>query len=225
MVAIRYSWSCRSGPRHKESVRRDPPGSSVPRANATRRARSRRPAPRSTTAAVSRVTTNASEPESLTRYSMNACSGASRRPTSCHLGASRDTRLACWGARSPISSRRSVYASCARSSASRPACGAGRPLEPRSASSLGHVLEVARQLGDAAAQVLFAGHEVRGRVCRRGHAAPRQELEHLTRAQALARLKRRAGPAAAALGERELRIHFPFVREKRRAPLRKREGA
>ena len=89
----------------------------------------------------------------------------------------------------------------------------------------GHVLELARQLGDAAAQVLLAGNEVRGRVSRRGDTAPAKELEHLTRAQALARLERRAGPAAGALGERELRIHFPFVREKRRAPLRQRERA
>ena len=79
------------------------------------------------------------------------------------------------------------------------------------------------QLGDAVTQVLLADHELRGGIGGRSHPAPRQELEHLARAQPLARLERGAGTTAGALGQGQLRIDVPLVGEECGPPLRQRQ--
>ncbi len=87
------------------------------------------------------------------------------------------------------------------------------------------VVEIVRELADAAAQVLLLRDDVLGGGGRGGDAAPRQQLQHLARPQPLARLESGADTAAVPLDECELRVHVPLVGEKRGAPLRQDERA
>ena len=87
------------------------------------------------------------------------------------------------------------------------------------------VLDVVRQLANAAAQVLLPGDDGFVRGGRRRDAAVREQLQHLARPQPLARLERRTHTAPVALDQRELRVDLPFIGKKRRAPLRQGERA
>ena len=86
------------------------------------------------------------------------------------------------------------------------------------------ILQVVRQLADAAAQVLLPSDDVFGRVGGDRDAAPCEQLQHLARPHALARRERRSHTAAVALDERELRVDIPFVGEECGAPVRQHEG-
>ncbi|OLD18762.1 MAG: hypothetical protein AUJ01_06970 [Acidobacteria bacterium 13_1_40CM_3_65_5] len=87
------------------------------------------------------------------------------------------------------------------------------------------ILQGVRQLANPTTHVLLSSNEILRRVGRGRDATAREQLQHLARSQPLARLERRSHPAAVPLDERELRIHLPFVGEKRGSPLRQDERA
>ena len=82
-----------------------------------------------------------------------------------------------------------------------------------------------RQLRDAVAEILLAGHELGGRIGQRVDAAAHEQLERFPRAQPLARLERCADPPPGVLEQRQLRVDLPLVGEEGRASLRQGERA